>query len=115
MVSSTVYSQGRIQFFQAFGEITHTHGTAQGSGRAGVNESALPKYLRKVMIHPFGYLTVLAFAKWGDASTTSASIFPNLMQTFADIHAEGSQFGTLIKRIKDTDNFRITAVIQREP
>ncbi|EEF90014.1 hypothetical protein BACCELL_02350 [Bacteroides cellulosilyticus DSM 14838] len=66
------------------------------------------------MIHPFGYLTVLALAKWGDTSTTSAGIFPNLMQTFADIHAKGGQFGTLIKGIKDADNFRIT-LIRRHP
>ena len=114
MVSPTLHMQGRIQFFQAFRKIAHAHSTTQRSGRTGVYESIFPEYLRKIVIHAFSYLTMLTFTKGSNTSTTSAGIFPNLVQTLTDIHAKRSKPRTLIKGIKDADNFRIT-LIRRHP
>ena len=110
MVSPTLHMQGRIQFFQAFRKIAHAHSTTQRSGRTGVYESIFPEYLRKIVIHAFSYLTMLTFAKGSNTSTTSAGIFPNLVQTLTDIHAKRSKPRTLIKGIKNTDDFRITFI-----
>ena len=72
--------------------------------------SIFPEYLRKIVIHAFSYLTMLTFAKGSNTSTTSAGIFPNLVQTLTDIHAKRSKPRTLIKGIKNTDDFRITFI-----